>query len=794
MFERRLKIFLFLLLTISICLAIRAGQIQLVQHDLWRRQAAEVMKREELIETTRGQITDRKGVPLVYDAPCTDACVDYRAIVEEPDAQWLRQHAIENLRNRLGDQFRKNSPDAQRQIDDECNNVRNDIAAMWNELAIVGSKTPDEIDDIRKQIVSRVEMRKRYQWWRNYEQTSARPDRDASEWYRHFLGDTSGDQDDIDNFEITVAEETAPHMILHAIPPPVQARLAREQDRFFALSLVPSKYRQYRYGRVACNVLGYLETVRPAEITSDAAFDPADMQKFWPAELSSHYGWETFRELREYWPNDLAGRAGIEALCEKTLRGTRGQIATDTGTDRVVDRIDAISGRDVSTTIDILLQQDIENEFVRKRVYPKENETRFNQHGAAVVLDVATNQLLALVSNPGYDPNNLSQTYALLADDEVNRPLLDRATESSVEPGSTVKPMVACGAITDKIMSPEDRIRCNGELVIDGKVQSHFHCWIYKPLKDTGVINHQVAGDLTLADPNMLTISDGIKDSCNVVFETVANNMGMFRLSSWYDRFGLGRPTGIGIAENPGLLYRPTSMVGIENGPITWAAGIGEGHVHATPIQMANVAATIARSGIWMRPKLVDSDDIDPTSPFNPGSPDTVDLGISPEAIATAQKGMRGVCSLDGTGTGRGILPAYVERGPDDPTLEQDPLRGMQIAGKTGTAQAQLLTLLQRGPDGQVLRDANGKPIYKKVQFGESGTEGWYIPPADYDPNSPDAHADHAWYIGYAPADHPQVAFCVFVEFGDAGSRVAGSIAHDVLVDCIKHGYLSPGK
>jgi penicillin-binding protein 2 len=791
MFERRLKIFLFLLLVVSIALAIRAAQIQLVQHDLWTRQAAEVMKREELIETTRGQIVDRHGNVLVDDAPCVDACVDYRAIVEEPDPEWIRQRAIENLGNRLGDQFKKTSADAQHQIDEECDNVRNDIAAMWNELGIVGNKSPDEIDDIRRQIVARVEMRKRYKWWRNYEQTSAHPDRDASQWYRHFLGDTSGGQDDIDNFEVTVAEETAPHIILHAVPPLVQARLAREQDRYFCLSLVPSKYREYRYGRAACNVLGYLETVRPAEISSDAALDETDMQKYWPAGLGSHYGWETFRELREYWPNDLAGRAGIEALCEKSLRGTRGQVATRAGTDLVLDRIDPVVGRNVSISIDIDLQQDIENEFAKKRVYAAEGETRFNQHGAAVVIDIPTGQVLAMVSNPGYDPTNLDANYAQLAGDELNRPLLDRATETAVEPGSTAKPMVGCGAITDGVMKPDDKIRCNGELIIDGKAQPFGHCWIFKACKAAGVpINHKAAGDSGLADDNMLTISDGIKDSCNVVFETVADRMGMVKLSTWYDRFGLGRPTGVGIAESSGLLYRPTGHFSLEDRPKTWSAGIGQGYVHATPLQMANVAATIARDGIWMRPRLVADDDADPATP-SPTGPDTVDLGISREAIEAVQKGMCGVCALDGTGTGRAILPDHIERGPDDPPMDQDPLRGMQIAGKTGTAQTQLLTLVQRGADGQVLRDADGKPLYRKVQFGDPGTEGWYMQAAGADPNT---LPDHAWFMGYAPAQHPRIAFCVFVEFGEAGGRVAGSIAHDLLVDCIKHGYLSTQK
>src|SRR5208337_5280585 len=105
MFERRLKILLFILLVASAALAIRAAQIQIVQHNLWRKQATEIMKRGEFIETTRGSILDRHGQTLACDAPCVDACVDYRAITEEPDDQYVRERAAQNLRGRLGRQF-----------------------------------------------------------------------------------------------------------------------------------------------------------------------------------------------------------------------------------------------------------------------------------------------------------------------------------------------------------------------------------------------------------------------------------------------------------------------------------------------------------------------------------------------------------------------------------------------------------------------------------------------------------------------------------------------------------------
>jgi len=103
--------------------------------------------------------------------------------------------------------------------------------------------------------------------------------------------------------------------------------------------------------------------------------------------------------------------------------------------------------------------------------------------------------------------------------------------------------------------------------------------------------HNAAAGDDVLPD-NMLTISDGIERSCNVVFETVAHKMGMHSLSDWFLRYGLGRPSGVGLRESAGRLYRPT-VDNDRSGLLVCSAGIGEQVVLATPIQMANVAATI---------------------------------------------------------------------------------------------------------------------------------------------------------------------------------------------------------
>lgn len=206
----------------------------------------------------------------------------------------------------------------------------------------------------------------------------------------------------------------------------------------------------------------------------------------------------------------------------------------------------------------------------------------------------------------------------------------------------------------------------------------------------------------------------------------------------------------------------------------TCFAGIGQGDVAATPIQMANVAATIARGGVWARPRLVADADVAPASgrPAVLSRPDRVDLGLPPAALAAVKEGMVRVVN-SAAGTGR-----LTHDGPADAVDD------VEVAGKTGSAQAPHLTIPVRDDRGNIVLE-DGRQKRQVVELGTPGTETWYVGVGD-------EHKDlaHAWFIGFAPADHPQVAFCVQVEYGGAGGRVAGSIARDVLAACIEHGYL----
>jgi penicillin-binding protein 2 len=798
MFERRLKIVLFLLFVCTTLLVLRAAQLQIVNRSHWTEAAAEALKREQPIETTRGTIYDVKGVPIAQDVACIDACVDYRAITDPPDEAWVGKLALSWARDRRGDEYRAADSARRRQIiDEERRHVLDRIRVLWSTLAKAGNKEPQDLEETRHDIIRRVEMRRRYVWYRKYElaraaheQKKNADDSGATSWWRQWLIDETQEAPQLDQFEVKVAEQTEAHAILRAISPDVQNRLGKAIDELPGLVLRPGMTRSYPWGEAACHAIGHLSRVRREDLESDPWADD---------------------DLRKYQYNDLIGRAGLEALCEPLLRGSRGRIERYIGSsdeDKILDRKEPRAGQDITTTIDIALQQEILGFFQNAEVAWAERapeppvRRRISMHGGAVVIDVASGEVRALVSNPTFDPNTLDDKYADLAKDFLTRALISRATQYPLETGSTIKPVVGLGAVTQGVIGVNDGIECTGYLVIGGRRYGVGRCWVASKFGDklgpTGVAHHPVPWDAPHRghDGNadgFLTFSDALERSCNVYFETVAHRLGLEGLSYWMDRFGLGRPTGIGIEEARGRL--PISYEGSSVEYTTWAAGIGQGPVLATPLQMSNVAATIARDGIWMRPTLLthaESEQLRKTKVPTTGPstqqtkssamftawrdvPDRVDLKLSPAGLLAAHEGMYRVVNSKG-GTGTGLQNELVA-----------------IAGKTGTAQAARFTLVAHDQFGRELHDESGRPVREPVVPTTIDTVSekapWYIGFGEDGKN-----LKHSWIIGYAPASHPQIAFAVMVEYGGSGGQSAATIAKAMLDACIQHGYLSPDK
>ncbi len=759
----RLHIILFALALGLLVLFARAVQVQVLQKEHWEKEVRERHVAEGQLQTSRGRILDVKGREMAINAACIDAVVDYRVVIRPADEKWIRGYARARLARTLGSTFTDALLEQRKVLlAEQIVQVRADIEQMWHDLGnpqITGA-TPEQVEERRQQTVRKVQMLRRYRWYSDYVAAGKEQEKEVPAWWHRWLIDDQSSDLDIDSFDVTVKEQEQSHVILPAISSELANYLGKNIDRYPGLSLQPGEHRVYPMKTVASHVLGYIGPVSPEDRTKD----PNRKEK------------ET---RRRYLPNDTIGRSGVEGLCEQLLRGARGQIKRDIETDKLIESIPAEPGADVTLTIDSVLQRKIEQTFATRTMTDgKVDPDPF--YGAAVVIDIPTNEVRALVSYPTYDVNELDKTYARMVQDDVNRPLVNRATQAQHEPGSTVKPMVGISGITEQVVGIHEGIECTGKLILDGKAVIGGKCWTYKTAIDPRQRSHH---QIPPNDPHVgrfgnpdgfLVFEDALERSCNVWCETVADRLGPSRLDQWYTRFGLGRPTGLGLPEASGLLPYYGAGPRIEQRKRTYLAGIGQGDVWATPIQMANVAATIARSGLWMRPKIVGGGFIPPSV----SGPDQVRLPVDSEAMRAAREGMRLVVNSP-AGSG------YKVRRSD-----------MIVAGKTGTAQAARMRVAARDKQGNMVNE-QGEIVTDIKKAKKVWLE--YSTETDRNPLAPwyrgggktGDEVDHAWFIGFAPFEQPKIAFAVMVEYaGNGGGQAGGPIAKAILEAAVEEGYL----
>ncbi len=446
--------------------------------------------------------------------------------------------------------------------------------------------------------------------------------------------------------------------------------------------------REYRLGPRAAHVLGYVAAVSEKELTGDPLL-----------------------EL----PGFRIGKSGIEKIHDLVLRGKAGNSQMEVNAVgraiQELSRQEGQPGADVTLTIDADLQS-----FAVERM-EKENSA------AAAVLEIHTGEVLALVSTPGYDPDAFNtglsgdQWRAILR--HPYAPLTNKAISGQYSPGSTFKVVVALAALEGGIIDPEQKFFCRGWLSMG---RARFHCW-----KRGG--------------HGWMNLKNGIKQSCDVYFYEVAKRVGIDRIAKMANRLGLGQVSGVGLPnEKRGLIptrawKRAVTGVPWQKGE-TLVAGIGQGFVLATPLQLAVMTARIANGGKAVKPRLVraigsggETRAVDIPAPPS--------LGISDQSLRLITQAMNAVTNeLRGTARRARIKE-----------------KGMEMAGKTGTSQVRRISKRER--ETRVLKNHE----------------------------RPWKDRDHALFIGFAPVHKPRFAVSVVVEHGGGGSKVAAPIARDLLLE-----------
>lgn len=509
----------------------------------------------------------------------------------------------------------------------------------------------------------------------------------------------------------------------------------------------------------------------PSERNAAMLMPTAGSEGISDQSIESKPGTQQGIDRGEYRDGDRVGDAGAEAGYENTLRGLRGWRTKQLDTDATSD-LEARPGRDVRLTVDIALQARVQAVMDPAaglsivQPWHRANNDPANQTmpdgtpitGSAVVLDVDTGDILAMVSMPEMPRVSLRTAMADWDRDVVNLPKVNRAINRGYPPGSIVKPLILCGAVGRGNYSIDQRIACTGHL-FPNEINK-YRCWIYKHFGTTH--SDQLGHDL---EP-----SEAIMVSCNIFFFTLGKRLGIDGIVGTYRDFGVGSTFGLNIGpEYAGALGKGRNGQGLTPGdPIQM--GIGQGPVTWTPLHAAQAYATLARYG-FVIPARIDRD--------APKS-EPIDLGLDSRAVSAALEGLRRSTN-ENLGTGNHLTIA----GEPDPIFN---VPGVDVIGKTGTAAAPRIFAPRPPADGSSI--ASG-----------TNTDSDDDRSPDHDGVNPSPHraapdllreGDHSWFVVLVGphGDRPRYAISVVMDYAGSGGKVSGPIVNQIIHALLAEGYL----
>lgn len=480
------------------------------------------------------------------------------------------------------------------------------------------------------------------------------------------------------------------------------AKIAARRHRFPSISISRSIIRHYIYSNSLSHIIGYVREADKKIINS------------WTDKQKENYRGTTH-----------VGVKGIEKQYEQLLHGQVGQLQVERNVHgRKINQVlvrPSIPGKNIHLTIDVRLQTLAEKLLGDKA-------------GSVVALDPNNGEILALVSKPGYDPNDFvtglsKEKYKKLRQDP-KKPLLPRALVSAYPPGSTIKPFYGLAGLYYGAIEPENSISCRGKFYLPG-VKRPWRDW---KKEGHGKVNLQVS----------------IMRSCDVYYYKLAVKLGIDKITSFLKLFGIGAKTGIDMPQEkrgvlPSRAYkvkRFSHLLKKRPAVTKWftgdtvSVGIGQGYITVTPMQLALATSAIAMRGRMMQPRLLYAEE-------NANNNEILYTQPRIKRVLTHIKkhhwnhivdDMVTVVHKKWAGTAWRIATLTEEK--------------YQIAGKTGTAQVVKQT---------------AEDVKRKQE------------------EIPENERDHALFISFAPADKPKIVVVVLAEHGGHGSSGAAPIAGKVI-------------
>jgi penicillin-binding protein 2 len=473
------------------------------------------------------------------------------------------------------------------------------------------------------------------------------------------------------------------------------ARFAVRRFQFPGVDIRTRQTRWYPNTELAVHALGYV-----------AAISESDLEKI---------------DRAAYAGTTLIGKLGVESSYEQELHGANGfREVLVNAQGRSVQKQGQLTpdlkvrapraGMDLVLSLDMPTQRVAEADLIDRRA-------------ALVAIDPQNGDIIALVSRPGFDPNlfgrGLTRAEYAALNENIDKPLLNRALRGTYPPGSTVKPVMALAGLYYKEINAHDHAFCGG---------------VYRLPGSSRMFREGRTGRHGSVD-----IETAIAKSCDVYFYGLANRLGVDRIASFLKPFGFGQLTGIDITgERTGILpsrewkksyfKRPEDQIWFPGETVNF--GIGQGYMLVTPLQLAHYVTVLANGGRSYKPRLV-SGIRQPDGQIKRIPPKLAEeVKVQPEDLRIVYEGMVATLTRGTAAYTAGKKMTYT------------------IAGKTGTAQVFSV--------GQNESLDNQKTVPERLR-------------------------DHSWFIAFAPAEAPRIAVALIVENGGFGSAVAAPVVRKVM-------------
>ncbi len=691
MYHQRLKTFIFLcigglLITVGRLVILQTFKVQQT------RQAVERLRilPPEQRPTIRGKILDRYERPIALDEPVFYLQINYqltRYLDERWQQAWIQRQISEN----------ETRSEVQQRLFEKWKEPTKQLKLAIELAAFLADVSTDEIEQTISDINDHIWEMGRRVWWR-------RRNRGAS-WDEYFAICDTIDPEKVVGIDLYEMHKSYPLIELKNEQDLIRAQLAL--IHLEGLEIKAQAKRSYPYGSAASQLIGW---VGPA-IQSDRSLFEDD-------------------EYMYYLPGEVLGKAGIERTYEPVLRGRRGMVLYDKD-GNLLERKEPEYGKNVRLTIDIDLQRKIENLLAD----PTQNHR--GKPSAAVVLEAARNEILAIASHPTFDLNTIREYtyYNRIYNDPNYIRFAHRALEKVYPPGSTAKPIIMIAGLEEKKTWPEEVISCSCYDIPKGSWPRCIMQWKFHTCHDIMWENNG---------------RNAIRGSCNVYFSRLANRLDREDLQQWFYRFGYGQkvlPTPLvkNVSDNTSLIGKipqahGSVIYGIQRDPIDdihdipiipssknsekrqW--GIGQGNLRATVLQVANVLSVIVRNGVYKSPRLI----YDDSDPFNDSG--RRQIPVSSKTLSIVRDGMHAVINESG-GT------AFKEFNVHHKSVLFD--RDMTLYGKTGST----------------------------------------------------TNPDHAWFEAFAEDETGRsLVVAVLVEDGQSGAGEAAPLGRLILRVCNEAGYI----